>query len=306
LNIQQSLGRNVLLEIGYVGTLGRRLLIVYDINQAKANAGGLDQTSRPYYAAFPQFSFINQIASASSSSYHGLQAVLKTQNWHGLVAQFSYAWSHALDNGTNGMHLPQNSFDPKAEYGNSDYDARHNAKSEIVYTVPSPSHGPKLLTSGWELTSNIFLQTGQPVTISASGDFSGTGEYADRAVQVSDPAKGVSRKFNSSGVTWFNSDAFSNPDPGTYGTSRRNQYYGPGYSAVDLAALKNIPIHDRVHAQFRVEMFNIFNHVNLAPPSNTVGSGLGISADTIGDYKGSPGIGPGEPFNTQFALKILW
>ena len=53
-------------------------------------------------------------------------------------------------------------------------------------------------------------------------------------------------------------------------------------------------------------MFNLFNRVNLAPPGESIGSGLGISSDTIGDYEGAPGIGPGEPFNTQFALKLLW
>lgn len=306
LNVQQSLGKNVLLEVGYVGTLGRRLLIVYDINQATANADGLDQTSRPYYAKFPQFGYINQLSGASSSSYQGLQATLKTQNWHGLEAQAAYAWSHSLDNGTDSAHLPQNSFKPKAEYGNSDFDARQNAKAEIVYQIPAPARGPKALIGGWEMSSNLFFQTGEPVTMYASGDISGTGEYADRAVQVSNPNKGVSRKFDSGGVTWFNSSAFSNPDAGSYGTTRRNQYVGPGYGSVDLAALKEIPIHDRLHAQFRVEMFNIFNRVNLAPPSNSVGSGLGISADTVGDYKGEPGIGPGEPFNTQLALKILW
>ncbi len=53
-------------------------------------------------------------------------------------------------------------------------------------------------------------------------------------------------------------------------------------------------------------MFNVFNRVNLAPPSGYIGGGFGQSSDTIGDYSGSPGIGPGEPFNTQIALKFLF
>jgi hypothetical protein len=53
-------------------------------------------------------------------------------------------------------------------------------------------------------------------------------------------------------------------------------------------------------------MFNLFNRVNLAPPSGTNGSGLGIAADTIGDYNGAPGLGPGEAFNMQLALKIIF
>jgi len=46
--------------------------------------------------------------------------------------------------------------------------------------------------------------------------------------------------------------------------------------------------------------------VNLAPPSTTNGSGLGITADTIGDWNGAPGIGPGEAFNMQLGLKIIF
>jgi len=81
---------------------------------------------------------------------------------------------------------------------------------------------------------------------------------------------------------------------------------GPHYGDVDLSFFKNIPITERVRAQFRVEMFNVFNRVNLAPPSGYIGGGFGQSSDTIGDYNGAPGIGPGEPFNTQLALKVLF
>jgi hypothetical protein len=53
-------------------------------------------------------------------------------------------------------------------------------------------------------------------------------------------------------------------------------------------------------------MFNIFNRVNLAQPSAKVGSSLGLIGSTIGASSGLPGIGPGEPFNMQLALKILF
>jgi hypothetical protein len=82
--------------------------------------------------------------------------------------------------------------------------------------------------------------------------------------------------------------------------------YGPGYAAVDLSIFKNMPIRDRFRAQLRVEMFNILNRVNMAQPGSRVGGGLGKIGDTIGDSRGSPGIGPGEPFNVQLALKLLF
>ena len=68
---------------------------------------------------------------------------------------------------------------------------------------------------------------------------------------------------------------------------------------------KNIPVTERVKVQFRAEMFNLFNRINLASGPGSV-SGGGIVSDTIGDFNGAPGIGPGEAFNTQFALKVIF
>ena len=52
-------------------------------------------------------------------------------------------------------------------------------------------------------------------------------------------------------------------------------------------------------------MFNVFNRRNFAPPGGSVGSSSTLF-DTIGDYNGAPGIGAGEPFNTQLAGKIIF
>jgi hypothetical protein len=92
---------------------------------------------------------------------------------------------------------------------------------------------------------------------------------------------------------------------------------------VDFSVIKNTKITERVNAQFRMEFFNMFNRTNLAPPSGgcgvsnptsplqsaracTTSSGLGVSADTIGNFNGAPGIGPGEAFNLQLGLKIIF
>ena len=90
------------------------------------------------------------------------------------------------------------------------------------------------------------------------------------------------------------------------GTLRRNQIYGPGFADVDLSVFKNNPITERIKAQFRIETFNTFNRVNLASGVGATGPGSGIISDTIGDFNGAPGIGPGEAFNMLLGLKILF
>jgi hypothetical protein len=324
LQLEKTLGRSLLLQLGYVGSAAHRLLTTEDINQtainptlasnllnattaaATAAAQGALQATRPYYAQFPDFGIINQIETNGASNYNSLQAILKVREWHRFTSQFTYTWGHALDDMTQYRGtLPQDSTDLKGDYGNSDFDTRQNFTALLNYDLPHASRWKPLL-NGWALSSLVSIHTGQPFTVFSSTDTTGTGEGEQRADQIANPFAGVSHAFNASGVTWINSAAFVNPPDGTLGTSPRNGYYGPGYASTDFSVVKNTKITERINTQFRIEMFNLFNRINLAPPSGTVGSGLGITADTIGDYNGAPGIGPGEAFNIQLALKVIF
>ncbi len=112
------------------------------------------------------------------------------------------------------------------------------------------------------------FHTGLPFTVFASYDTSGTGENTTRGDQVGNPYTGVNRaQVQGQPVQWINPAAFVDPAQGSFGSVGRNTVLGPGYGDVDLAFLKNIPIKERLHAQFRMELFNIFNRANLAPPS---------------------------------------
>ncbi|HEX3437910.1 MAG TPA: TonB-dependent receptor, partial [Pseudacidobacterium sp.] len=315
LNIQRGFGSKVVAQLGYVGSTGRKLILLRDINQPALNPAGSNvdpytqQTSRPYATGFPSYGAINEAASAGDSNYNSLQAVLRMQNWHGLSSQASYTWSHSLDEGTQWRNvLPQDSTNIRGDYGNSDYDVRNTFTAFLTYDVPGSSTGPHWLSHGWQLNSLISLHGGTPFSVLSSSDNSGTGEGYQRAVQVlHNPFADISRKLVNQQVTWINPDAFAPGPTGTFeGTSRRNQLFGPGFESVDLSVFKTGNIGERVKVQFRAEMFNLFNRNNYAPPSNTVGAGFGIISDTIGDYNGAPGIGPGEPFNTQFGLKVIF
>jgi len=108
------------------------------------------------------------------------------------------------------------------------------------------------------------------------------------------------------GYRWFNPAAFANPTSG-FGTTKRNQFYGPGFGAVDFSIFKNTPITERFGTQFRVEIFNIFNRLNLGGPASGVGNGSGDGLIYGTRHGGdAPGIGYGEPRNVQLALKIIF
>jgi len=322
LNVEQSLGKSWQVNIGYVGSVSRHNLVLQDINQnalggdqnsstvtVGANTFPYQQSTRPYFSQFPNFGIINQVNSAASSSYNALQVTLRSSTWHGLNSQFAYAWSHNLDDSSQFNAIPQNSLNLAGDWGNANQDIRNHFASYLNYAIPGLSYGPKILTHGWELNSILKFQNGEPVNVLTGADNSGTAEGEDRANKTG-PAVNSDRSVQShSYAQYLNPNSFSVPTNGTYGNLGRNQVIGPGFGDVDLSLLKNIPIYrERVRAQFRVEMFNVFNRINLAQPLNNLGYGpaFGWSTSTIGVSYGAPGIGSGEPYNTQLALKILF
>jgi hypothetical protein len=320
LNVQKSLGRAAVAQVGYVGSLGRHLLLLRDINQAALGSDfsllpGQPNPTRPYYSQFPQYGVIDELESSGTSNYNSLQASLKLSSWHGLVSQFSYTFAHTLDYGSF-IALPQNSLDPAGEYGNSDFDTKHNFTAYLLYALPGSSRGPRVLTNGWKLSSLLSFRSGLPFTVNAYGDLSGTGENTDRPDLSANPYAGISHSVHDHQyVQWINPDSFT-ANYGQFGTMGRNQLFGPGYSAVDFTILKDTPINERVSTQFRVEIFNLFNRVNLGNPTFTGANGLivipgygnfGIPITyTNGTQFGEPGIGPGEPLNVQLAFKVIF
>jgi hypothetical protein len=202
--------------------------------------------------------------------------------------------------------VPHDSLNLGIDYGNGDFDTRHNFTSYLSYEIPGSSHGPRWLTHGWEVSTLISIHSGQPFNPYCGNDPSGNQRPGCNV--VGDPYAGLSHNFDRSigGTQWYNPSAFvavSNPsDPGNLG---RNVLVGPGFADVDLSVIKNVTFKERLRVQLRAEMFNLFNRINLASGDNSVGSN-GVVSDTIGDFNGAPGIGPGEPFNMQLVAKIIF
>jgi len=265
-----------------------------------------------FNAQYPNFGSILQLNSIGNSNYNSLQTTLKIRTWHGLSGQFAYTWSHALDFVTEYRGtIPHDSLNLGIDYGNSDFDTRHNFTSYLSYEIPGSSHGPRWLTHGWEVSTLISLHSGQPFNPQNCTDASGTQRPGCNI--IGDPYAGVSHSFvKGLGVQWVNPNVFCIPgaagcpgptDPN--GNLGRNVLRGPRFADVDLSVFKNISIKERLRIQLRAEMYNLFNRINLASGAFSVGPN-GVVGDTIGDFNGAPGIGPGEPFNMQLVGKIIF
>jgi len=315
INVQHQLTRNTLIQVGYVGSQGRKLADKRNINQPLPDPTGLlsRQERRPYNGQFPDISGITWLESAGNSQYNSFQTSLRTTSFHGLVGQVAYTLAHARDDMSQSRNNnPENNFCLKCDYGNADFDIRHTFSAYALYDVPNFLPKMPLLGRGWQLNTIFIVHTGTPFTAFAGQNISNSFGGSDRADVVGDPFSGVVQPANApdnwaNGYRWFNPAAFALPAPGHYGNTERNQFYGPGFNSVDFSVFKNTPITERVSTQLRVEFFNVFNRLNLGGPDTSVGSGsgMGLIFGTV-QAGGSPGIGAGEPRNIQLALKVIW
>jgi hypothetical protein len=323
LNTEYQLTQNTLFTLGYLGAQGRHLYSLLDINQPTPGTVAGEQSRRPYYssALIPnaaKVGIINQVSSAGGSNYNALVTSLKTSNYHHVSGQVSYTLGHSLDTISNFRNTePENSEKLAQDYGSSDFDVRNTLNAYLVYEAPQIGHSLAALTRGWQLDVFTTTFTGTPFSVKAGSDLSGTAENSDRVNVLPGVSYKTATGTNLVPATsptaaryavYLNSAAFTNPSQGTWGNSSRNAFRGPNFFTLDSSVVKNTQIREGVSFQFRAEIFNLFNRTNLANPSasNPVGSASFGRITATRNNGGAPGIGPGEPFNVQFAGKIIF
>ena len=295
--MQNTLGNNMVFELAYVGSHGTNLNYPTNLNAIPLNhlnSGGTN--FRPY-------SLYNGTIVGSSnngiSNYNSMQASIQRRLSAGLSFDANYTWAHFLDSidsggwgnrfGAANYGIPN---DPAANYSNSNFDIRNAFKGRVLYQLPF-GRGRMFMNKnwildevlgGWQISSTLQFQSGNPFSVFGSqetfspGDGSAFPNYSGANFY---PAHKTYSK-------WFNPEAFTVPEPGTFGNVRRNSLYGPGLENVNLSGGKTFDIHEAIKLQFRIDAANAFNHTNLGLPG---GGGLGLSGATnVGDeYPFNPG-----------------
>jgi len=296
LNLQQSFGRAVALEVGYVGSKGTHLLRLRDLNQPDVNGDRADA----------RYNYIDQLAPISSSTYHALQTTLRVRGYRGLSGQLGYVYGKSLDDASDAIDfaataaLPQDSTNIHAEHGASNFDTRHRFTGAVNYQLPVFSNLPKRLAEGWELNLITGVQSGRPIPIDTSNDTSAlpNANWNTRSNYHQRPnlVKGVNPILSnwSGSRGYLNPNAFSQPADGSFGDLGRNAIYGPGFWNVDVSISKTTKLTERIHLQLRAELFNVFNHPNFSLPNAVYGSSsFGQFSQTPDVAQGNPGLGGG-------------
>jgi hypothetical protein len=317
LNVQHELRPGMALQVSYVGSQGRKLFCLRDINQASPGiyaTTAARQATRPFNAQFPQFSFINYLEASANSNYNALQTTFKQRLARGLNFFLTYTYSKSIDDasngiygGTRGVSFPQDSFNLAAERAVSVFDQRHRFSGNFTYDMDflpaALGYLPKRLTEGWQLGGIYTVASGLPITPFLGNDVSGTGELNDRPNLIGDPTSGAMRD----AAGFFNTAAFAAPASGTFGSSGRNTVIGPRLNIFDLSLGKATKLNDRFSTQFRAEFFNLFNHANLSlPVANFSATNFGTITQTPDTTLGNPRLADGGPRVIQFGLKLLF
>ncbi|HEV3215573.1 MAG TPA: carboxypeptidase regulatory-like domain-containing protein [Vicinamibacterales bacterium] len=299
LNVQRQLGATRLVEIGYVGSRGRDLIAARDINQPQPSA------VQPNLRPDPRFADITFIESRARSRYDSLQASFQQRYEFGCTMLVAYTLGKSMDDASGFFasagdpNFPQDSHNPGAEWGRSNFDVRHRFSVSFSYAIPfgrGRGGTAEALLGDWTVSGIVAMQSGPPFTVALlpEVDNSNTGQSSlgfganDRPNLVGNP------KLNApTAARWFDTAAFTLPPYGSFGSAGRNILEGPGYQNVNLALLKQVPISSRVGLQVRIEAFNLLNRVNLDLPDNFFGS------PTFGQV-----LSAGSPRHVQFGARL--
>ena len=301
LGFEYQLPADNVLEISYGGSRGLKLFAFYNANQAVPDPNPSDPLAprRPAnnnawpggsggpcsLATQGQFcnpaldAAIDTLRSNAQSNYHSLQVRLEKRYSHGLQYEAAYTFAHALDSASSASLGSVNNGDfqdqrfPNQNYGNADFDVRHRFVFSYVYDLPF-GHGRKFaanasgvmnqILGNWQMSGVFSAATGNYYTATdtvsvSNSDCGGTvGFYCSRPNIVGNP-----NATPCISGTLFNTCAFAdNTILGTFGNAPRNDIKGPGYVTWDTSLVKQFPISEQKHLEFRVEFFNVLNHVN--------------------------------------------
>jgi outer membrane receptor protein involved in Fe transport len=267
LALQRELPGGVLFEAAYVGSRGRGLPFVVDVNQARP-----DGTPAP----FDRVGKVLVIDDIGDSTYHSGQFKLEKRFGEGLFLLGSYTWSKSIDTVGSAMTDAkfnggvQNIFDVKQNRGPSDWDVPHRFSLSYVYDLPyrktaGQGGALKALFGNWQVSGLFVARSGMPGTVTVGSSIPGGDARPDLLHDPNLP--GSERSVDH----WFDTTAFvakRAADGKTLlaGNAGRNIIRGPAYVNLDMGLIKFIPVKNDVRLQLRVEAFNLTNTPHFALP----------------------------------------
>ena len=315
-SVQQDLGHGLIMELAYTASATHKLWKRFDQNEdplvpgliapGVSNTVGSQPAGAPLVRPFPKFQHgILTSSTEASGSFQGGSVKVEKRNKNGLYFLGSYQWSKNIDNGSGEVEANDTAYatDFAFDRSLSRFDVRNRSVMSGGYELPfGKGHDmlqkgiANVLAGGWSLQTAIQLRGGYPFSPSRSGATFGT--YVPGRVNLAPGRTLQSATFaKRSPAAWFDPTAFVNPGATVQGNVTRNTIIGPGTRQVDLSAIKNFQLVERVHAQFRAEAYNIINTGIFSAPAANIStpSTAGKISSTSGDNR-----------SIQLAMKVIF
>jgi hypothetical protein len=291
LSLQRELPLQLVADVTYVGRMGLHLQRERNINQlqpgtVQANPGVNVNALRP----FPGFATIRLSENTGRSIYHGLQFNIERRFRSGVGLGIAYTYSRLRDNGSDKRNLLYNAYDDSGFWSVSDNDRTHLFNIHYLVELPFWRQQDTLLKKvlgGWQVSGVTYFQSGRPLVVWRSDDVAGVGDTTAQPWNLTGDPTVPDPQFSNGRAAdqnfWFNTAAFTQPAPGTFGNAGRNPdgLRAPGFQSWDVALFKNVPLGGSRRVQLRLEAFNVINHPNLGDPNAGASGSLlaGVNVD---------------------------
>jgi hypothetical protein len=280
-SLQRQVGRDASFTAAYVSTLVHRIPTTVDMNYALLLAGATTNnvdSRRPYLPGV--LSSIGLNKSILNSAYHGLQISGEKRYSRNFSVKGFYCFGKGLDvtntqASTTAVSSATDWNNLLLDRGRTNGDRTHRLNINGIWRLNYVSHLPgpvRAVAGGWSLSFIFSAQSGSPLTITSGSDRNLDGNNNDRANLNGNPRLDSGRSRGELAAQFFDTTVFSQPANGTTGTAGRNIIDGPGLKNVDLGIFRDFRLREKMTLQFRGEMTNAFNLVNLSNPGTNAGS----------------------------------
>jgi hypothetical protein len=287
LGMQQQVAPFTVLEVNYVGNIGRFLNGTRNINIPEPSTGGI-QARRP----FPTYGNISYFDDSLSTTYHSLQASIEQRTHRGLFYLASYTWSKSLST----QNVPAVGGNAGREKALSGFDVPHNIAISAGYELPFGrerrflGNAPAVIDGilgGWQLQGIYIWRSGRPFTPTISSDRANTGVGGQRPNRL-----GSGALDDPTVEAWFDKTAFALPAQFTYGDSGGGILREDSYKTLDFSLFKQFRIGSH-RLVFRAEAFNLTNTPSFNAPNSAIDTTAGGRVTSTASA----------PRQMQFALK---
>src|SRR5579864_9022339 len=271
INVEREIRPGMIVDIGYMHVQGRNNTWSKNINEAPPQQPGANyNTARPLYGTYPQLGDVPVYYSAAGTWYDAVTASYRAKIAKYVDVYATYAHGRSFQNGTN--------IDPNniwQYYGPTPQDIAHVLNAQVVVQLPfgkgrtylsNANRAVDTVLGGWQYAGLIHVRSGTRFTVSSGVSLlnNGQGNRPNRICNgaISNPSPNL----------WFDTSCYVDDTvPDTYGNSGINPLYADGQQQLDSSLSKTFAITERVNLQFRVDVFNTFNHTNFAAPDSGVG-----------------------------------